>query len=105
MCIHAITTTMRFVNSLSTPELAQMRLVLLDLGNFSRAWWCNGGPASSGSGFDFEPRAEVNVPIEFFGDDGVTFNTQSDTMKVIDNSPSVVGAFKVVVVKKEVGNP
>ena len=28
------------------------------------------------TGFDFEPLADGNVLIEFFGDDGKTFNTQ-----------------------------
>ena len=41
------------------------------------------------TGFDFEPQNDGNVLIEFFGDDGVTFNKQVVTPDVIRNIPLV----------------
>jgi hypothetical protein len=43
------------------------------------------------TGFDFEPLANGNVLIEFFGDDGKTFNAQVVTREVIERMPAVVG--------------
>lgn len=40
-------------------------------------------------GFDFEPLPDGTVLIEFFGDDGQTFNTQIVTANVIRNIPLV----------------
>jgi hypothetical protein len=41
------------------------------------------------TGFDFEPLPDGNVLIEFFGDDGKTFNTQVVTANVVENMPLV----------------
>lgn len=43
------------------------------------------------TGFDLEPLATGNVLIEFFGDDGKTFNTQVVTREMIESMPAVVG--------------
>ena len=42
------------------------------------------------TGFDLEPLANGNVLIEFYGDDGKTFNTQVVTREVIEGMPAVV---------------
>ena len=42
------------------------------------------------TGFDLEPLANGNVLIEFYGDDGTTFNTQVVTRDVIEGMPAVV---------------
>jgi hypothetical protein len=39
------------------------------------------------TGFDLEPQGDGNVLIEFFGDDGKTFNTQIVTPSVVENMP------------------
>ncbi|NQU21801.1 MAG: hypothetical protein HQ567_11010 [Candidatus Nealsonbacteria bacterium] len=41
------------------------------------------------TGFDFEPLKDGNVLIEFFGDDGHTFNTQVVTSEVLRSMPMV----------------
>lgn len=41
------------------------------------------------TGFDFEPMDDGNVLIEFFGDDGKTFNKQVVTAEVIRSLPLV----------------
>ncbi len=41
------------------------------------------------SGFDLEPLPNGNVLIEFFGDDGKTFNKQIVTPSVVMNLPLV----------------
>jgi hypothetical protein len=43
------------------------------------------------TGFDLEPLATGSVLIEFFGDDGETFNSQVVTREVIQSMPAVVG--------------
>ena len=43
------------------------------------------------TGFDLEPLADGNILIEFFGDDGKTFNTQVVTREVLEGMPAVVG--------------
>ncbi len=39
------------------------------------------------TGFELEPLADGNVLIEFFGDDGKTFNTQVVTFSVVMSMP------------------
>jgi hypothetical protein len=51
------------------------------------------------TGFDFEPQTDGNVLIEFFGDDGVTFNTQVVTPAVIRNMPLVAVLIDVAMKK------
>jgi hypothetical protein len=41
------------------------------------------------TGFDLEAQADGNVLIEFFGDDGTTFNEQIVTPSVVANMPLV----------------
>ena len=41
------------------------------------------------TGFDFEPLADGNVRVEFYGDDGETFNTQVVTAEVVARMPIV----------------
>jgi hypothetical protein len=41
------------------------------------------------TGFDLEPLPDGNVLIEFFGDDGKTFNTQLVTREVVENMGTV----------------
>ena len=41
------------------------------------------------TGFDFEPLADGNVLIEFYGDDGKTFNMQVVTSSVVESMPLV----------------
>ena len=43
------------------------------------------------TGFTMEPLANGNVLIDFFGDDGKTFNTQVVTREVLEGMPAVVG--------------
>jgi hypothetical protein len=43
------------------------------------------------TGFDLEPLPDGNILIDFYGDDGITFNTQVVTREVIENLPAVVG--------------
>ena len=42
------------------------------------------------TGFDMEPLSNGNILIEFFGDDGVTFNKQVITREVLERMPAVV---------------
>lgn len=51
------------------------------------------------TGFDFRPLPDGNVLIEFFGDDGQTFNTQVVTPGVIESLP-VVAALTTVALTK-----
>jgi hypothetical protein len=46
-------------------------------------------PTSIATGFDFEPLPDGNVLIEFFGDDGRTFNKQVVTADVLGRIPLV----------------
>lgn len=48
------------------------------------------------TGFDFEPLKGGNVLIEFFGDDGVTFNKQVVNAEVIRTMPLVAVLLHVV---------
>ncbi len=41
------------------------------------------------TGFEFQPLSDGNVLIEFYGDDGETFNTQIVTGEVVANMPLV----------------
>ena len=41
------------------------------------------------TGFDFEPLDDGSVLIEFYGDDGETFNTQVVTAEVVASMPVV----------------
>ena len=41
------------------------------------------------TGFDLEPLPDGTVLIEFFGDDGKTFNKQIVTANVVNNMPVV----------------
>ncbi len=60
----------------------------------------DGGPAVTvATGFDFEPRPDGNVLIEFFGDDGRTFNNQIVTPTVM-RSMGLVSALTDVALKK-----
>jgi hypothetical protein len=45
------------------------------------------------TGFDLEPLPNGDVLIEFFGDDGKTFNTQVITREGLARLPVVVHAF------------
>ena len=59
-------------------------------------------PASSAdyrvaTGFDFEPLPTGDVLIEFFADDGETFNTQVITREALARFPVVVHAFFLAV--------
>ena len=40
--------------------------------------------------FDLEPLANGNILIEFYGDDGKTFNVQAITREVLEGMPGVV---------------
>jgi len=48
------------------------------------------------NGFDFEPLKDGNILIEFFGDDGKTFNTQVVTQEVLRSMPLVAMLTMVV---------
>ena len=54
---------------------------------------------SVATGFDFEPLPDGNVLIEFFGDDGMTINTQIVTAEVIRRMPFVAALLDVAVMK------
>ena len=41
------------------------------------------------TGFDLEPLPDGNVLVEFFADDGKTFNTQVVTKEVVQSMPVV----------------
>ena len=47
------------------------------------------------TGFDLEPLPNGNVMIEFFGDDGKTFNTQIVERQVIEKMPVVASLMMV----------
>ena len=47
------------------------------------------------TGFDFEPLPDGNVLIEFFGDDGKTFNVQVVTASVVESMPLVASVTGV----------
>jgi hypothetical protein len=49
------------------------------------------------TGFDLEPLGNGNVLIEFFGDDGITFNTQVVTREVIEGMPAVIALILVCI--------
>lgn len=51
------------------------------------------------TGFDCQPLDDGNVLIEFFGDDGKTFNKQIVTPDVVQNMP-IVAALVNVALKK-----
>jgi hypothetical protein len=51
------------------------------------------------TGFDFEPLPDGNVLIEFFGDDGHTFNKQIVTAKVM-RSMAVISVATDVIMKQ-----
>jgi hypothetical protein len=51
------------------------------------------------TGFDFEPLPTGNVLIEFFADDGTTFNTQVITWECLIRIPVVVHATILLVEK------
>ena len=52
-------------------------------------------PTPVATGFDFEPLADGNVLIEFYGDDGKTFNTQIITGDVLKSLPAVANLTQV----------
>jgi hypothetical protein len=47
------------------------------------------------TGFDMEPLSNGNILIEFFGDDGVTFNKQVITREVLQNMPAVIALILI----------
>ena len=47
------------------------------------------------TGFDLEPLANGNILMEFFGDDGKTFNVQVITRDALEKMPAVVALFLV----------
>jgi hypothetical protein len=49
------------------------------------------------TGFDFEPLESGDVLIEFFGDDGVTINTQVITKECLSRMPVVAQALYLAV--------
>jgi len=49
------------------------------------------------TGFDFEPLPNGDVLIEFFGDDGVTFNAQVITKECLARLPVVAHALALAV--------
>ena len=51
------------------------------------------------TGFDFEPLPDGTVRIEFFGDDGKTFNTQVVTADVLRNL-ALTGVLTDVALRK-----
>jgi hypothetical protein len=51
------------------------------------------------TGFNFEPLPDGNVLVEFFGDDGKTFNTQVVTPGVIKNMPLVALLTEIALTK------
>ena len=51
------------------------------------------------TGFDFEPLPDGTVLVEFFGDDGHTFNEQVVTLDVM-RSMGLVSALTDVAIKK-----
>lgn len=54
------------------------------------------------TGFDLEPLPNGNVLIEFFGDDGKTFNKQIVTVSVVNSMP-VVATLSGVAMREGVG--
>lgn len=51
------------------------------------------------TGFDLEPLPNGDVLIEFFGDDGVTFNAQVITKECLVRLPVVAHALSLAVVE------
>jgi len=51
------------------------------------------------TGFDFEPLPDGNVLIEFYGDDGKTFNKQVVTQEVIQGMLTVARLTLVAIEK------
>jgi hypothetical protein len=51
------------------------------------------------TGFDFQPLPDGNVLIEFFGEDGKTFNTQTVTAEVVHSMPLVAVLTKIALEK------
>ena len=49
------------------------------------------------TGFDLEPLPNGNILMEFFGDDGKTFNVQVVTREVLEGMPAVVGLTLVCI--------
>jgi hypothetical protein len=49
------------------------------------------------TGFDFEPLPNGDVLIEFFGDDGTTFNTQIITRECLARIPIVAKATFIAI--------
>lgn len=47
------------------------------------------------TGFDMEPLPNGNILIEFFGDEGVTFNKQVITREVLQNIPTVAALILI----------
>lgn len=52
-------------------------------------------PQRIATGFDLEPLPDGNVLVEFFVDDGVTFNRQVVTKDVVRNLPVVASLILV----------
>lgn len=55
--------------------------------------------AKVATGFDFEPLPNGDVLIQFFGNDGITFNNQIMTRECVTKLPVVVHAFFLAVDK------
>lgn len=51
------------------------------------------------TGFDFEPQPNGDILIEFFGDDGVTINTQIITKECLLRIPIVAKATVIAIEK------
>jgi hypothetical protein len=47
------------------------------------------------TGFTMEPLANGNIMIEFYGDDGITFNVQVVTREVLEGIPAVIALILV----------
>jgi hypothetical protein len=47
------------------------------------------------TGFDLEPLSDGTVLIEFYGDDGKTFNTQVVTASVVESMPLVASLTRI----------
>lgn len=56
-------------------------------------------PMKIATGFDFEPQSDGNVLVEFFGDDGETFNAQVITPDVM-KSMALVSALTDAALRK-----
>src|ERR1700733_6719841 len=58
-----------------------------------------GTKMKTATGFDFEPQPDGTVLVEFFGDDGVTFNAQIVTAEVIRKMPLVAALTDIALTK------